>query len=168
METHHAQSSFAPIEPIDTPHALEPQAIKTKLQTTKQGITGEQAKARLEALGRNALPKAKPPNLIMRFFKQCHHLLIYVLLGASVVTLFLGHLIDTVVILAVVIVNALIGLIQEGKADQALKAIQGLLSLKAQVIRDAKIQTIDAEEIVLGDVVVLSAGDRVPADGRLI
>jgi magnesium-transporting ATPase (P-type) len=99
---------------------------------------------------------------------QFNNLLIYVLLASAVVAALLGHVVDTGVILAVVIINALIGFVQEGKAEQALEAIRGMISPKASVLREGRRLTIDAAEVVPGDVLLLEAGDRVTADVRLI
>jgi magnesium-transporting ATPase (P-type) len=104
----------------------------------------------------------------VRFILHFHNILIYVLLGAAVVTALLDHITDTVVILAVVIANAIIGFIQEGKAEKALDAIKQMLAPHAAVIRDGKRVTIEGEALVVGDIVLLEAGDKVPADIRLI
>jgi magnesium-transporting ATPase (P-type) len=132
------------------------------------GLTGEEAKARLERYGPNELPEAERENAWLRLLKQFHNVLIYILLVAAAFTAFLGEWIDTGVILAVVVVNAVIGFIQEGKAEQALEGIRKLLSLDATVVRDGRRRTIPAEELTPGDIVLLEGGDRVPADVRLI
>ena len=103
----------------------------------------------------------------MRFFYQFHNVLIYVLIAASAVTAMLGHWIDASVILGVVLINAVIGFVQEGKAENALKAIRQMLSPNAMVLRNGKHITILAKELVPGDVVMLQSGDKVPADLRL-
>ncbi len=104
----------------------------------------------------------------MRFLMQFHNVLIYVLIAAAVITAAMGHWVDSLVILGVVVINAAIGFIQEGKAEAALEAIRGMLSPHAQVLRDGRRQEIDAAELVPGDIVFLVSGDRVPADLRLI
>ncbi|HCS17397.1 MAG TPA: carbonate dehydratase, partial [Erythrobacter sp.] len=108
------------------------------------------------------------PSIVRRFLSHFNNILIYVLLVAAAITSVLGHLIDTIVILAVVIVNAVIGLAQEGRAEQAMTKIQQMLAPHAAVIRDGKRLDISSEELVLGDLVLLEAGDRVPADLRLV
>ena len=105
---------------------------------------------------------------ILRFLAQFHNVLIYVLLASAAITFFLGHLIDTFVILAVVFVNAAIGFFQEGKAEKAIDAIKRLLAPGALVLRNGTRRQLDAALLVPGDVVLLSAGDRVPADLRLL
>jgi magnesium-transporting ATPase (P-type) len=102
---------------------------------------------------------------VLRHF---HDTLIYILIGAAVITAALGHWIDTLVIMAVVVINAIIGLIQEGKAEQALEGIRKMLSAHAQVRRDGEWKEVDAEDLVPGDLVRLRSGDRVPADVRLL
>src|SRR5699024_11925074 len=103
-----------------------------------------------------------------RLLRQFHDPMIYLLIGAAVLTTVMGHLIDTVVIAAVVIINALIGYIQEGKAADALVGIRSMLSLEAQARRDGTWITLAAEDLVPGDVVRLNAGDKVPADLRIL
>jgi P-type E1-E2 ATPase len=114
------------------------------------------------------LPEPLKEGLLKRFFKHFHDLLIYVLIAAAVITALLGHWIDTGVILAVVVINAIIGFIQEGKAEQALEGIRKMLSLHAQARRDGQWAEIGADDLVPGDIVRLRSGDRVPADVRLL
>lgn len=132
------------------------------------GLTEAEAQARLVKFGPNRLPPPKRRGPLVRFAAQFHNVLIYVLLGATVVTALLGHWIDAQVILAVVLVNAIIGFLQEGKAENALDAIRDMLAPKASVIRDGHRETVPGGELVPGDIVLLEAGGRVPADIRLI
>jgi magnesium-transporting ATPase (P-type) len=111
--------------------------------------------------------KLKKKRPFARFFTQFHNVLIYVLVGAAFVTALLGHWVDSGVIFAVVIINAIIGFIQEGKAEKALDAIRKMLSQQAMVKRDGKFISLPAEKLVPGDVVLLQSGDKVPADLRL-
>jgi P-type Ca2+ transporter type 2C len=122
---------------------------------------------RLEEHGPNKLPEGKKKSALVRFLLHFHNVLIYVLMAAAVVTALLDHWIDTWVIVAVILVNAIIGYVQEGKAEKALESIKKMLSLEANVIRDGRRTEIDAEELVPGDVVTLQSGDKVPADIRL-
>lgn len=131
------------------------------------GLTLREARARLAAYGPNRLPAAKARGALARFLAQFNNLLIYVLLGAAALTAALGHWVDSQVILAVAIVNATIGFVQEGKAEKALQAIRQMLSPRATVLRDGRRTTVPAEDLVPGDLVVLEPGDKVPADIRL-
>jgi calcium-translocating P-type ATPase len=147
----------------------------TDVETLMQGVNGceaglsmEEAAIRLERYGPNRLAEPKRRHPLVRFLYQFHNVLIYVLIVAGVVTALLQHWVDASVIFAVVVVNALIGHIQEGKAEDALNAIRQMLSPRAMVLRNGKQLTIDAEHLVVGDMVLLQSGDRVPADLRLI
>jgi magnesium-transporting ATPase (P-type) len=132
------------------------------------GLTEEQASARLDEHGPNRLPDEARDSALVRFLKQFHNVLIYILIAAAIFTALLGEWIDTAVIIAVVLVNAAIGFIQEGKAERALDEIRRMLSLDAAVLRDGRRTTVAAERLVPGDVVLLEGGDRVPADLRVI
>ncbi|MEQ8604893.1 MAG: HAD-IC family P-type ATPase [Marivibrio sp.] len=133
----------------------------------RAGLSGEEAARRLAAHGPNRLPEAKGRGPLKRFLAQFNNLLIYVLLAAGAVTAALGHLVDTGVILAVVLVNAVIGFVQEGKAESALAAIRRMLAPRAAALRDGRRVELDGADLVPGDVVLLEAGDRAPADLRL-
>ena len=132
------------------------------------GLSQNEAEQRLSKFGHNRLPPTKKRSAILRFALHFHNVLIYVLLVSATVTAFLGHWVDTIVILAVVIANAAIGFIQEGKAENALRAITEMLAPKAIVVRDGERRSIAGELLVPGDIVLLEAGDRVPADLRLL
>lgn len=135
---------------------------------SKQGLTAQQIEQRLLQYGRNSLPEAAAVPGWLRFIKQFNNLLILVLLAAAVITGAIGEWLDTGVILAVVLANATIGFVQEGRAEKALHAIQHMLSSKALVIRNGTKQQIAADALVPGDIVLLEAGDKVPADLRLL
>lgn len=153
---------------IEKPYAVLAQVVLDKLGSSLEGLSSKEAKGRLKDLGPNRLPEPIKENILKKFFKHFHNLLIYILIVAGVVTATLGHWIDAGVILAVVIINSAIGFIQEGKAEQALKGIQKMLSLHAQVRRSGKWLEVEATELVFGDIVRLRSGDKVPADLRLI
>lgn len=137
-------------------------------QTDTNGLSEQQVTDRRETYGANRLPEPAPRSWLFRFILQFHNVLIYVLLIAAMITALLNHWVDTIVILAVILVNAIIGILQEGKAERALDAIKNMLALKAAVIRDGERKTVSAEQLVPGDIVLLEAGDKVPADIRLI
>ena len=155
--------------------------VLTELNSSANGLTNEEAKARLEKNGKNALDEAKKRPMILKFFDQFKDLMIIVLLVAALISGVLtivqnvragtneyGELIDSGLILLIVIVNAIIGLVQEGKAEKSLDALKNLNKPFAKVIRNGSIEKVPSEEIVVGDIVVLEAGDMVPADMRLI
>ena len=137
------------------------------LSVDRQGLDQDEATRRLEQYGPNRLPPPKRRGPLLRFLSQFNNVLIYVLLSAALVTGLLAHWVDTGVILAVVLINALVGYVQEGKAEKALDAIRDLLSPQATVLRNRHQRVIPAEQLVPGDLVLLQSGDKVPADLRL-
>lgn len=132
------------------------------------GLTSTKAQELLLANGPNVLPEKSPPSNLAIFISQFKNPLVYVLVIAGAATLFLGHPSDALIILAAVLINALLGFFQESKASKALAALKKFLTPRANVVRDGRKQNIDAKELVIGDIVVLAQGDKVPADGRLI
>lgn len=138
-----------------------------KVSASVDGLSQHHAQDRLQEYGPNRLRPAKKKGPLARFLAQFHNILIYVLLASACITALLGHWVDSGVILGVVILNAIIGFIQEGKAETALDAIRNMLSHQAMVKRDGKFINIAADQLVPGDVVLLQSGDKVPADLRL-
>lgn len=150
-------------------HSETPQAVLQFFQSSATtGLSADEARRRLAQYGANTLPTMRGPGVARRFLRQFHNVLIYVLLVAAAVTAVLGHPVDSAVIIGVVLINALVGFVQEGKAERALQAIRRMLSLEANVLRDGRRAPIPAEELVPGDIVLLSSGDKVPADLRLL
>lgn len=149
-------------------HAAGADTVAESFTTTPEGLSDDEAARRLAAHGPNRLPPPKARGPIRRFLAQFENLLIQVLLSAAVLTAVIGHLTDAMVILAVCLVNAVIGFVQEGKAEQALRAIRDMLSARATVLREGMRAAVSAEDLVPGDLVVLESGDRVPADIRLL
>lgn len=132
------------------------------------GLANEEAKTRLEKYGQNKL-KGKPKKSILSLFlSQLKDMLIYVLLGAAVITLFIGEYADAAIILLVVILNAVIGVIQEAKAEKAVEALQKMTTPRSLVRREGEALEINSEDVVPGDIVILDAGRYIPADLRLI
>ena len=148
-------------------HAQPQETVFSELETGATGLGTAEATQRMERYGPNRLPEAPPRGPLIRFLAQFHNLLIYVLLGAGLIAGVMGHWVDTMVILGVVLVNAVIGFMQEGKAEDALRAIRDMLSSQAMVLRDGRHVSMPAEQLVPGDVVLLQSGDKVPADLRL-
>jgi len=150
-------------------HAMQiSEVVYTLGADAEGGLSRQEAAERLRRFGPNKLPPRHRRPAWLRLLRQFHNVLIYVMLGAAVITLALGHWLDTGVLLAAVIVNAIVGFIQEGKAETALDAIRQMLSLQAVVLRDGKRMEVSAEELVPGDVVAVVSGDRVPADLRIV
>jgi magnesium-transporting ATPase (P-type) len=136
--------------------------------SVESGLTDHEAAARLERYGPNRLAEARRQSALWRFLLQFNNLLIYVLLGAAILAATIGNLADAAVVLAVVILNAIIGFIQEGRAERAMEAIRGMIDPHASVLRDGRRLVVPAESIVPGDLVLLEPGARVPADLRLV
>ena len=149
-------------------HAQHAEQTLQQLDTSPAGLTTEQVQQRLETFGPNRLPRRRRNGPLMRFLLQFHNLLIYVLLLSALVTVALGEWLDSAVIFGVVVINAIVGFIQEGKAEQAMRAIQRMLTLDSKVRRGGRTLNVPAEQLVPGDMVLLEAGDRVPADMRLL
>ena len=153
---------------VENPHAMPFVDVLNALESDPGGLAGEQARDRLERVGPNRLPEPPREGLLKRFFRHFTDILIIILIVAAGITAVLGHLVDTAVILGVVVINAIIGFVQEGKAEQALEGIRKMLSLNAHANRDGEWAEVEADTLVPGDIVRLRSGDRVPADLRLI
>lgn len=149
-------------------HAESLEVVYRKLQSLPDGLSEEQVSERLREFGRNTLPAKEPPTLIQVFLHQFASPLIYILLIAGVVALLMQDYKDTVFIFAVILLNAVIGTIQEWRAERSAHALQVLLKIKARVRRMGRILTVPAEEIVPGDILLIESGDKVAADVRLI
>ncbi|MDZ7801994.1 MAG: HAD-IC family P-type ATPase [Trueperaceae bacterium] len=149
-------------------HAWDVDEALAALRSDWSGLTTEEARRRLGTDGPNVLPEEPPVPAWRRFARQFANLLIYVLLAAAALTATFGDWIETGVILAVVLLNAVIGYVQEGRAEAALASLRDMLALDATVLRDGRRREIPAAELVRGDVVVLEPGDKVPADVRVV
>src|SRR5262249_2237605 len=149
-------------------HSLAVDEVLKRLTTsTGKGLDGGEASTRLQRYGPNRLPEGKKRGPFMRFISQFNNILVYVLLGAGFTKLMLNLWVDAGIIFGVVILNALLGFIQEGKAEKALDSIRDMLSAEARTLRGGETRMIPADELVPGDVVLLESGDKVPADLRL-
>lgn len=150
-------------------HALSVDDVVKRLAVSPDtGLAFAEASSRLEKHGPNKLPAGKKQSAFMRFLQQFNNVLVYVLIGAGVLKLALGLWLDASIILAVVVLNALLGFFQEGKAAEALESISRMLSAEARAVRDGEPRIIPADTLVPGDIVLLESGDKVPADLRLI
>jgi magnesium-transporting ATPase (P-type) len=154
--------------PFDPRWHADPLAeVYAALGTSPKGLASAEAASRLRAHGPNQLPAAPGRHPVLRFLAQFNNPLIYFLLAAALAAGLIGHHVDAAVIVAVVLINAIVGFVQEGKAEKALNAIRNMIAPVASVRRDGRRTSIPVAELVPGDVVLLEAGDRVPADLRL-
>jgi Ca2+-transporting ATPase len=150
-------------------YALDKTSLLDKFQTSEAGLSTDQAKKRLEENGPNTLAQGKKKNLFQRFFDQFKDFMIIVLLVAALISGFVAQeWADAALILAVVIINAVFGVFQESKAEEAIDALKEMSTPEAHIKRNGKLETVSSEALVVGDVVLLEAGDIVPADIRLI
>ncbi|SDQ05287.1 HAD-IC family P-type ATPase [Microbacterium sp. cf332] len=159
-----SEADFSP----SRPYAHDIDEVASALGTGSDGLSSDEAATRLDTVGANVLPEAKRTPAWLRFLSHFNDTLIYILLAAAAIKAVMGDWLDVWVILAVAIINAVIGFAQEGRAEKALAGIRGMLSSDASVRRDGSWQSIPAADLVPGDVVRLSPGDKVPADVRLL
>src|SRR5215813_1246196 len=150
-------------------HAVAVDDVVERLATDiGKGLAADEAGKRLQKYGPNRLPEGKRRGPFMRFLSQFNNILVYVLLGAGFTKLMLNLWVDAAIIFGVVILNALLGFFQEGKAEKALESIRNMLSAEARTLRGGETRMIAAEQLVPGDIVLLESGDKIPADLRLI
>lgn len=150
-------------------HTLEHEDLVRQLQTsTDQGLSSSEAEARLQAVGPNQLAEAKPVTIWQLVWEQLNNFSIWLLIAAAIIAALLGDRVEVAVILAVVILNTILGVAQEWRAEQALSALKKMSGPEADVIRDGYRQTVTATQLVPGDLVLLEIGNYVPADIRLI
>lgn len=150
-----------------------PEQLLSQLETTEQGLSSAEAAARLEKYGPNKLKDAEKPTMVQRFLAQLKDPMLVILMVAAAVSAVTNYLAgesfaEVFIILIVVLLNAVLGVLQESKAEAAIEALQTMTAATCKVLRDGKQQTVHSDELVPGDVVVLEAGDSVPADGRLL
>ncbi len=164
-ETHEPST---PPEIVSLPHTLTAEEVVARLDVrTDFGLTSAEARRRNAQHGPNRLPEALPRSAWLVFFGQFKSILILILIGAALLSALIGSVKDALVILAVVVINALVGFYQEYRAERSLAALKGMLPVRTRVRREGEEREVVAEDLVPGDVVLLEAGDRVPADGRL-
>ncbi|WP_024625974.1 cation-translocating P-type ATPase [Lactiplantibacillus fabifermentans] len=143
-------------------------AIYQELKTDEHGLTQADAAARLEQYGHNVLNQQKTTSMLQKFGAQFKDFMIIVLLAAALIAAFTGEVVDAIIILLVVVLNAIFGVFQESKAEEAINALKEMAAPDATVLRDGELQTVKSDALVPGDIVALEAGDSVPADLRLI
>ena len=149
------------------------ESVLREVGSSEKGLSAEEAARRLERDGRNELEAAKKPSLISQFFKQMADPMIIILLVAAAISAVTSIYqnespADVIIILFVVIVNAALGVYQENKAEKAIEALQAMSAATSRVLRGGKVTVVPSAELVVGDIVLLEAGDAVPADGRLL
>jgi magnesium-transporting ATPase (P-type) len=150
-------------------HAAGADEVVSRLRTDPAGgLDAGEAARRLTEYGPNSLPEGRKQGPVKRFVLQFHNILVYILLGAGFVKMLVGLWLDAAVILGVVVINALVGFLQEGKAEKSLDSIRKMMSAEARCVRGGEVRLVPAEELVPGDVVLLESGDKVPADLRLV
>lgn len=150
-------------------HAISADALALDLRTHPEaGLGADEAGRRQQSEGFNELPEAPPPSLVKLFLSQFTSVIVWVLIGAAVISGLLEDWLDAAAILAIVLLNGLLGFVQEFRAERSLAALRKMSVATARVFRDGVLRSIPARELVLGDVILLEAGDRIPADARLI
>src|SRR5659263_610466 len=154
------------VDPEDW-HARSLEETFNLIGSSLQGLSQAEAAKRLLTVGTNEIPQGKKPSKLLVFLRQFKSPLIYILIVAAVITLFFGSIVDALVIALILVANAIIGFVQENKADNVLETLKELTAPKSTVVRAGVSEVMDTRQIVPGDVILLQAGDRVPADARL-
>ncbi len=149
-------------------HALSLEEVFEKTKSDSSGLTSVEARERLKKHGRNILPSEKPYSKIRLFLHQFNSPLMYILFAAVAVSFFLKHYSDSIFIVIVLMINTTVGFYQENKANQSLQALKKLVKVKAWVLRDDNEKEISSEELVVGDMLIIKPGDKIPADCRII
>ena len=157
----------------ERPYLETAEAVLSRIGSTENGLSSAEAARRLEANGPNKLVEAKKRSNILRFFDQMKDPMIIILLVAAALSLITSlyeheNPADVFIILFVVVLNSVLGVVQESKAEEAIEALKKMTAAKSKVLRDGQIMTVQSDELVTGDVIILEAGDSIPADGRLI
>ncbi len=142
--------------------------VFSETKSKREGLVSPEADQRLKDFGRNVLPEEKPYSKMRLFLSQFNSPLMYILLTAAAISFLLKHYSDTIFIVVVLLINTTVGFYQENKANKSLLALKKMVKIRVRVLRDSHEKEIDSEELVVGDVVFLKAGDKVPADGRIL
>jgi Ca2+-transporting ATPase len=149
-------------------HALTPEAVVSRLSSSLDGLTSREAERRLADKGRNEIGAGRRINPFVIAIRQFNGLIIWILIGAGIISGFMGGWLDSIAIFGIVILNAVIGFYQEYKADRSIDSLKRMTAPRARVRRDGKAASVPAAEVVVGDVIDLEAGDLVPADARIV
>src|SRR5512147_70651 len=149
-------------------HALKPDEVLSHLKVEGNGLTNEEAEKRLQYYGPNQLKEAPRPSFLQMLWEQLNNFVVILLIVASVISALLGDYVEAAAIMAIVVLNALLGIVQERRAEEALAALKKLAAPDAQVVRDGRRVSVPAYELVPGDLVFLESGNFVPADIRLL
>ena len=149
-------------------HSLGVDEVLKKLETKETGLSRKEARSRLEKYGPNEIKQQGKKSIVKLIVSQFNNFLIYILFFAVILSMVIGEIVDSVVILIILVLIGLIGFVQEYRAEKAIEALKKLASLEAKVLRDGKEQMIDVAKLVPGDVILLETGDKVPADARII
>lgn len=149
-------------------HMMEPEKVYDKLETGKHGLTEAEAQQRILLYGKNKINNAPKSSLLGKIWDHLHNIMVLILSIAAIIAFFVGDVKSALIIGFVIIMNTILGLIQENKAERALEALQNMSSPEAEVLRDGKAKIIKAEDLTMGDVVLLDVGDHIPADLRLV
>ncbi len=166
--TYRAPADLSPLLEGESVFSLPAEAVRQALGTGPEGLSDAEAAARLEEYGPNELAPGRPLSPALIFLRQFTNLLILILLAATAISYFLGERLDAAVILVIVLACAVLGFVQEYRAEQAAAALASLAAPSATVLREGQELTIPAREVVPGDILLLAAGDRIAADGRLL
>ncbi len=148
-------------------HQKSEDGVFEELKTSHQGLSSEEVQKRLKQYGSNELTEKKKKTPFMMFLDQFRDFMILVLIGAAIISGFIGEMADTIAIIVIIVLNAAIGFVQEYRAEKAMAALKKMAAASATVIREGLPATLSAAELVPGDIVVLEAGNIVPADLRL-
>jgi magnesium-transporting ATPase (P-type) len=167
-DSHSIEPRWASVDPLIAPHAASTNDVLDAVHSSTQGLTTAESSARLQRNGVNTLPRATPPGVGYIFLHQFASPLIYVLVAAALLSVAIQEWSDAGFITAVLFVNAIIGTFQEYSAQQAAEALHQLVTSKSRVLRGSESYEINSDELVVGDVVLLESGDKVPADLRLL
>ncbi len=148
-------------------HVTEVQKIFSDLNSSEKGLSGQEVQSRLNEYGRNELEEKKKKSPLVLFLGQFKDFMIIVLIAAAIISGLIGEMTDTIIIMVIVVLNAVIGFIQEYRAEKAMEALKKMAMIQATVIREGRQESVSSADLVPGDIVLLEAGNAVPADLRL-